>query len=86
MSDPRMVTWHFFRRTTESELWCAVPAHRALPGFLMSGDWHYSGHKLGQGATPPGFDQTAAAVGDRFNGFYLFQLLAEPQGLMRAAA
>lgn len=79
-------TWHFFRRTAESELWCAVPAHHALPSFLLSGHWLYSGHRLGQGATPPGFDPGAAAVAERFNGFYLFQLVAEPQGLTSAAA
>ncbi|MDX7952486.1 hypothetical protein P7D22_15055 [Lichenihabitans sp. Uapishka_5] len=86
MTNTKMVTWHFFRRTAEADLWCAVPAHQALPGFLMSGDWHYTAHRLDHGATPPGFDSRAAAVAERFNGFYLFQLVAEPRGLTLAAA
>ena len=86
MSNPLTVTWHFFRRIAETELWCAVPAHQALPAFLLSGDWIYSGHRLGRGVTPPGFDPHAAAVAERFNGFYLFQLVAEPRGLTLAAA
>ena len=86
MSPSLTSTWHFFRRSAECELWCAVPAHRALPAFLLSGDWLYTGHRLGQGATPPGFDHGAAAVAERFNGFYLFQLVSEPHGLTLAAA
>jgi hypothetical protein len=69
-------TWHFFRRASETELWCAVPAYRAVPAFLLSGHWRFSGHLTGDARVPPGFDLAAATVADRFNGFYLFQLTA----------
>ncbi|MCW6511049.1 hypothetical protein [Lichenifustis flavocetrariae] len=78
MDDRPMATWHFFCRETETELWCAVPAHQALPAFLLSGEWHFSGHQSERQAPPPGFDRAAAAVAERFNGFYLFQLTSRP--------
>jgi hypothetical protein len=72
-------TWHFFRRELENELWCAVPAHHALPHFLLSGEWCFSGHRRGGDDLPPGFDDDAAAVAEHFNGFYLFQLIDIPE-------
>lgn len=67
-------TWNFFRRADEPELWCAVPASEALPNFLLSGEWRFSGHQLGNNRNPPGFNAEAAEVGEHYNGFHLFQL------------
>ena len=78
MSD--LTTWHFFRREHEDELWCAVLADRSLPPFLLSGDWRFGGHRRSGDDAPPGFDDGAAAIADRFNGFYLFHLVGLPPG------
>jgi hypothetical protein len=79
---PRDVsTWHFFRRAAEADLWCAVPAYRAVPAFLLSGQWQFSGHLSDASRLPPGFDSTAAVIADRFNGFYLFQLTQASPGM-----
>lgn len=72
------LTWNFFRRTAEVELWCGVPADQAVPAFLLSGEWQFTGHRIGDRSAPPGFNASAAAVGDRFNGFHLFHLTAAP--------
>lgn len=63
----------FFQRADEPELWCAVPASEALPHFLLSGEWRFSGHQFGD-RSPPGFNAEAAEVGEHYNGFHLFQL------------
>lgn len=78
MNDRSLTTWHFFRRELESDLWCAVPADHALPPFLLSGEWHFSGHQRGGDDLPPGFDDDAAAVAEHFNGFYIFQVVGAP--------
>jgi hypothetical protein len=75
MKSSSLVTWHFFNREHEDELWCAVPADHALPSFLMSGSWHFSGLGRGGDDAPPGFNNAAAALAEDLNGFYLFQII-----------
>jgi hypothetical protein len=79
MTHRSLTTWHFFQREIEDELWCAVPAHEALPPFLLSGQWRFSGHRRHGEDAPPGFDDGAAAVAERFTGFYLFQIVGQPR-------
>ena len=61
-------TWHFFRRSDEPDIWCAVPAERSLPRFLLSGEWQFGGHRT----RPAGFRLAAAHESAGLNGFYLF--------------
>ena len=71
-ADPR--TWNMFRRREERDIWCAVPADTAVPRFLFSGDWKFSGQQPDRPALP-GFQRTVARQAVRMNGFYLFQVL-----------
>jgi hypothetical protein len=62
---------NLFRDPRGPALVCAVPADRPVPGFLNT--WSFV-RALQPGAELPlGYDEKAAAVGIRFNGFYLFQ-------------
>ena len=66
--------WNMFKRREEGEIWCAVPADAAVPRFIFSGDWDYSGQHPERKALP-GFQRSVAHLAVRMNGFYLFQLL-----------
>lgn len=70
--DPRI--WNMFRRREEGDIWCAVPADTAVPRFLFSGDWDFSGQHPERRALP-GFQRSVARQAVRMNGFYLFQVL-----------
>ncbi len=66
--------WNMFKRREEGEIWCAVPADTAVPRFLFSGEWDYSGQHP-ERRPLPGFQRGIAHQAVRMNGFYLFQLL-----------
>lgn len=66
------VNWNMFRRRAESFLWCAVPADFALPSFLFSGEWIYSGQRPCARDGLPGISPAVAAHGAALSGFYLF--------------
>ncbi len=66
--------WNMFKRREEGEIWCAVPTDTAVPRFLFSGEWDYSGQHPERQALP-GFQRGVARQAVRMNGFYLFQLL-----------
>ena len=70
--DPRI--WNMFARREEGEIWCAVPADSAVPRFLFSGEWDFSGQHP-ERRPLPGFQCDVARQSVRMNGFYLFQLL-----------
>jgi hypothetical protein len=81
MSNPlqplaRECTYNLFRNRQRSELLCAVPEHRPVPSFLAPEDWTFEQPLDVAEPAPAGFDDRAAAVGVRFNGFYLFQVTA----------
>ena len=66
--------WNMFNRREEGELWCAVPADAAVPRFLFSGEWDFTGQHP-EPRPLPGFKRTIAHQSVRMNGFYLFQRL-----------
>lgn len=68
--------WNMFKRREEGELWCAVPAETAVPRFLFSGEWDFSGQHAEQRSLP-GFQRAVALQSVRMNGFYLFQKLSK---------
>jgi hypothetical protein len=47
-----------------------------VPSFLAPEDWTFEQPLDVAEPAPAGFDDRAAAVGVRFNGFYLFQVTA----------
>ena len=69
------LSWSFFRRSEEPELYCAVPVTCSVPRFLLSGHWNFSGQMPDEQA-PSGFRLAAALESEYLNGFYLFQLVA----------
>ena len=70
----RECTYNLFRNRQRPELLCAVPEDRPVPRFLGPGDWRFEGSLRPSDISPQGFEDRAARVGVRFNGFYLFQL------------
>ena len=68
-------TWNTFRYRDETGLRCAVPADTAVPRFLFSGAWDYSGQHPEMRALS-GYRNTIARQSVRMNGFYLFQIVA----------
>ncbi len=69
--------YDLFRNRLRPELLCAVPADYPLPDFIEFEGWAYEGSLRQQDVRPSGFNDRAASVGVRFNGFYLFQLTAD---------
>jgi hypothetical protein len=85
MSDPLLVcaspparecTYNLFRNRQRPDLFCAVPEHRPVPSFLAPKVWTFERPLHVVEPAPAGFDDRAATVGVRFNGFYLFQVTA----------
>ena len=60
-----MRAYNLFRRKGVDAVYCAVPR------FLTTNTWAFSGKVQEPAATPIGFDE-AADTSVRFNGFYLF--------------
>ncbi len=79
----RECTYNLFRNRQRPELLCAVPEHRPVPYFLIREDWTFERPLHAAEFAPAGFEDRAATVGVRFNGFYLFQVTAS---LSRIAA
>lgn len=87
MSDPLLVcaspsarecTYNLFRNRQRPDLLCAVLEHRSVPSFLAPKDWTFERPLRVAEPAPAGFEDRAASVGVRFNGFYLFQVTASP--------
>jgi hypothetical protein len=74
----RECTYNLFRNRQRPELLCAVPEHRPVPNFLIREDWTFERPLRVAEPAPAGFEDRAATVGVRFNGFYLFQVIASP--------
>jgi hypothetical protein len=83
MSDPLLVcaspparecTYNLFRNKQRPDLFCAVPSYRPVPSFLVRNDWTFERPLHAAESAPAGFEDRAATVGVRFNGFYLFQV------------
>lgn len=68
----RAPMYNLFRHRLESELYCAVPEDRAVPGFLTGEGWVYGGTVTGEEAALLGFKEAAARHGAGTIGFYLF--------------
>jgi hypothetical protein len=68
--------YNLFRNKQRPEILCAVPEDRPLPSFIGSEQWMYEGSLRHQEVRPSGFNDRAAKVGVRFNGFYLFYVTA----------
>lgn len=64
--------YNLFRRRNEPELYCAVPEHYPVPGFIMGEAWDFGGRLDNPDAAPRGFDPAAARHGVRLTGYYLF--------------
>ncbi len=75
----RDCTYNLFRNQQRSALLCAVPEHRPVPNFLNPEQWIFEQALQTSDVSPPGFEDRAAHVGVRFNGFYLFQVTASPR-------
>ena len=72
----RDCTYNLFRNKQRTALLCAVPEHRPIPAFLNPDQWIFEQPLQASDLSPPGFEDRAASVGVRFNGFYLFQITA----------
>jgi hypothetical protein len=67
--------YNLFRNRRRPEILCATPEDRPVPGFLEGKVWRFE-RKLRCGTEAPGgFDEQAARVGVRYNGFHLFQAI-----------
>jgi hypothetical protein len=69
-------TYNLLRNKQRPDLLCAVPEHRPVPSFLVPEDWTFERPLNAADIAPAGFEDRAAIVGVRFNGFYLFQVTA----------
>ncbi|KAB0269802.1 hypothetical protein FEZ63_00460 [Microvirga brassicacearum] len=65
-----------FRNAQRPLLFCAVPEDYPVPGFVIAEGWLFERSLHPADAPPPGFHSRAASAGVRFNGFYLFHLIA----------
>jgi hypothetical protein len=68
-----MHAYNLFRCKSEAGVFCAVPEDRVIPDFVTAERWEFTGKADQDRAAPLGFDGAAAALGVRFNGFYLFE-------------
>jgi hypothetical protein len=68
----RDCAYNLFRNKERPKLVCAVPEDHPVPSFVVTDGWFFE-HRLDRSdVPPPGFQNRAASVGVRFNGFYLF--------------
>ena len=73
-SSARDCTYNLFRNRQRPAILCAVPEDRPVPGFLNPGQWRFERALRPSDMSPAGFEERAARIGVRFNGYYLFQL------------
>lgn len=73
--ETRACTYKLFRNIERPELCCAIPEDLPVPRFLATG-WTFERALPPDGAAPAGFHNRAARAGVRYNGFYVFQLVA----------
>lgn len=71
-TNPDRNAHNLFRRRNEPELYCAVPEHYPVPGFIIGEAWDFGGRLDNPDAAPRGFDPAAARHGVRLTGYYLF--------------
>ena len=64
---------NLFRHKLTSNLLCAVPEDYPVPGFLDASTWEFAGKMSERSTALPDFNDKAAQVSVRFNGFYLFE-------------
>jgi hypothetical protein len=74
-----MPPYKLFRSRNWPDLACAVPEDRALPPFMTDASWEFVGTLTSATHPQIKFDETAADVGVRYCGFYLFQVVGPPQ-------
>lgn len=67
-SSTAAAAWNFFSRKDAPDLWCAVPVHRSVPDFLLSGRWRFGGQHI----RPGGFRPEVAINAEELSGFYIF--------------
>ena len=67
-----MRAYNLFRRKGVDAVYCAVPEDCAVPRFLTTNTWAFSGKVQEPAATPIGFNESAANTSIRFNGFISF--------------
>jgi hypothetical protein len=72
--DPSDRVYNLYRNRQRPEIICAVPADYALSDFIGLEQWAFEGSLHHRDVRPSGFNDRAASVGVRFNGFYLFQV------------
>jgi hypothetical protein len=75
----RDCTYNLFRNRQRTALLCAVPEHRPVPNFLSPEQWIFERPLQASDIRPSGFEDRAAHVGVRFNGFHLFQVTVFPR-------
>ncbi len=68
--------YNLFRNKDLPEIVCAVPEDRPVPEFIGPDHWIFEQPLRPSDTCPPGFQKAAAHAGVRFNGFYLFQVIA----------
>jgi hypothetical protein len=71
----RNCAYNLFRNVGHESIACAVPVDRPVPSFISAGRWRFDGCLDRLSPCPDGFEDLAAAVGVRLNGFYIFQRL-----------
>lgn len=70
--------WNVFQHKVARALWCAVPAERAVPRFLMLGAWTHAPRD--PEPARPAFRTTVASHSVGLNGFYLFHHFGRGDG------
>jgi hypothetical protein len=73
--------YNLFRHKCLPDIICAIPEDRPAPHFIESGRWVFEHPLRPQEVRPPGFDNKAAGISVRFNGFYLFYALTAAPAL-----
>jgi hypothetical protein len=71
---PLTLAFNMFRRRPR-QLVCAVPQDCVVPAFVTAERWAFEGVVNDTAPVPAGFDQSAATLGVKYNGFYLFQVV-----------
>lgn len=73
---PADYAYNLFRNKQRPDIICAVPEDRPVPHFIDAEQWTFEQALRPTEDHPPGFDRKAARTGVRFNGFYLFYVIA----------